>query len=138
MYYRELKLLSGIDVSKKVGKVSKTTNSLDVRGLPVTLKTSKRFLRWYTICIVCVNLSERRDQNCDLSSHELLHENAPSHRSLLVTDFLVKTKTTALPQPPYSPDLVPCDVSQFPALAGRLQRRRFQFADEEKVHRRLN
>ncbi|GFX02582.1 hypothetical protein TNCV_728361 [Trichonephila clavipes] len=42
--YRERKLLSGIDVSKKAGKVS-ITNALDVCRHLAPLKTSKNFLR---------------------------------------------------------------------------------------------
>ncbi|GFW48475.1 RNase H domain-containing protein [Trichonephila clavipes] len=41
----ERKLLRGIEVSKKAGKVSMPTNALDVRRLPAPLKTSERFLR---------------------------------------------------------------------------------------------
>ncbi|GFU15402.1 myosin-11-like protein [Trichonephila clavipes] len=47
IYYRERKILSAIDVSEKAGKVSKTTNVLDVHRLPTPLKTLKSFLRWY-------------------------------------------------------------------------------------------
>ncbi|GFX61739.1 DUF4817 domain-containing protein [Trichonephila clavipes] len=50
IHYSELKLLSGNDVSEKAWKVSKTTNTLDVRGLLAPLKTSKRFLRWNFGC----------------------------------------------------------------------------------------
>ena len=39
----------------------------------------------------------------------MLHDNAPSHSSYLVRDFLAKHATTVLPQPPYSPDLAPAD-----------------------------
>ncbi|UYV71165.1 hypothetical protein LAZ67_8001971, partial [Cordylochernes scorpioides] len=37
----------------------------------------------------------------------LHHDNAPAHTSLLVRDFLAKTNTLMIPQPPYSPDLAP-------------------------------
>ncbi|GFX73510.1 hypothetical protein TNCV_3403211 [Trichonephila clavipes] len=37
----------------------------------------------------------------------ILQDNAPAHRSLLVTEFLKKIQATALPHPPYSPDLTP-------------------------------
>ncbi|GFX59608.1 uncharacterized protein TNCV_3753731 [Trichonephila clavipes] len=56
----------------------------------------------------------------------LLHDNAPAHRSLFVTDFLAKTKKAVLSHPPY------CDFSLFPVLAWRLQHRRFQSVDEVK------
>jgi len=35
----------------------------------------------------------------------LHHDNAPSHASLLVREFLAKQTVATLPQPPYSPDL---------------------------------
>ncbi|GFX94683.1 hypothetical protein TNCV_4799601 [Trichonephila clavipes] len=41
----ERKLVSGIDISKKAGKMSKTTNALIVRRLLAPQKTLKRFLR---------------------------------------------------------------------------------------------
>ncbi|GFW95511.1 hypothetical protein TNCV_1722121 [Trichonephila clavipes] len=43
IHYHECKLLSGIDVSEKAGKVSKMTNALDVRRLSALLKTWKNF-----------------------------------------------------------------------------------------------
>ncbi|GFY30000.1 hypothetical protein TNCV_4073131 [Trichonephila clavipes] len=49
IHYLERKLLSGIDVSEKARKVSKSTNALGVRRLPVPLETSKRFLRYIKI-----------------------------------------------------------------------------------------
>ncbi|GFV63639.1 hypothetical protein TNCV_626341 [Trichonephila clavipes] len=39
IHYQERKLLSGIDMSEKAGKVSKTTNTLDCHRLPA-LQTS--------------------------------------------------------------------------------------------------
>ena len=44
----------------------------------------------------------------------LQHDNAPSHSLFLVRDFLTKHATTVLPQPPYSPGLVPADFFLFP------------------------
>ncbi|GFW34042.1 hypothetical protein TNCV_287261 [Trichonephila clavipes] len=38
IHYCKRKFLSGVDVSKRAGEVSKTTNTLDVRRLPVLLK----------------------------------------------------------------------------------------------------
>ncbi|GFV23940.1 uncharacterized protein TNCV_273031 [Trichonephila clavipes] len=50
----------------------------------------------------------------------LLNDNASAHRSIIITDFLAKTKTTVLPHPHYSPDLVPGDFSPIPKLAHQL------------------
>ena len=43
----------------------------------------------------------------------LHHDNAPAHSSLLVRNFLAKNNTEIKPEPPYSPDLVPCDFFLF-------------------------
>ncbi|UYV71132.1 RAD54L2 [Cordylochernes scorpioides] len=46
----------------------------------------------------------------------LHHDNAPAHTSLLVRDLLAKNNTLMMPQPPYSPDMAPCDFFLFPKL----------------------
>ena len=45
-------------------------------------------------------------------------DNAPVHNSILVTDYLSKMGIKTVPQPPYSPDLAPCDFWLFPKLRG--------------------
>ena len=40
------------------------------------------------------------------------------HNSILVTDYLTKVGIKTVPQPPYSPDLTPCDFWLFPKLRG--------------------
>ena len=44
------------------------------------------------------------------------HDNTPVHNSILVTDYLTKMGIKTVPQPPYSPDLAPCDFWLFPKL----------------------
>jgi transposase len=51
----------------------------------------------------------------------LQHDNAPSHTSFAVKEFLAQNKITALPHPPYSPDLAPCDFFLFPKLKSHLK-----------------
>ena len=46
----------------------------------------------------------------------LLHDNTPSHTSLIVRQFLAWDQVCVLNHPPYSPDLAPCDFSLFPKL----------------------
>ena len=43
-------------------------------------------------------------------------DNAPVYNSILVTDYLSKMGINTVPQPPYSPDLAPCDFWLFPKL----------------------
>ena len=45
-------------------------------------------------------------------------DNAPVQNSILVTDYLTKMGNKTVPQPPYSPDLAPCDFWLFPKLRG--------------------
>ena len=45
-------------------------------------------------------------------------DNAPVHNSILVTDYLIKIGIKTVPQPPYSPDLAPCNIWLFPKLTG--------------------
>lgn len=63
----------------------------------------------------------------------LHHDNAPAHTSLLVRDFLAKNNTVITPQPPYSPDLAPCDFFLFPKLKRPMKGRRFATIEEIKT-----
>ena len=58
----------------------------------------------------------------------LHHDNAPAHSFaaiLLVQQFLAKHKIVQLRQPPYSPDIAPCDFCMFPKLNMALKGKRF-------------
>jgi hypothetical protein len=60
----------------------------------------------------------------------LLHDSVPAHHFVLVQEELAKQLVTVLPQPPYSPDLAPCDIFFFPCLKEKLCGCRFQSAEE--------
>ena len=45
-------------------------------------------------------------------------DKAPAYNSIYVTDYLTKMGIKTVPQPPYSPDLAPCDILLFPKLRG--------------------
>ena len=55
----------------------------------------------------------------------LHHDNAPAHLSNLVQQFLAKHKLVQLRQPPYSPDIAPCDFRMFPKLKMAVKGKRF-------------
>ena len=55
-------------------------------------------------------------------------DNAPVHNSILVTDYLSNIGIRTVPQPPYSPDVAPCDFWLFPKLRGC----RYETSDEMK------
>ena len=45
-------------------------------------------------------------------------DNAPVHNSILFTDYLTKMGIKTVPQPPYCPDVGPCDIWLFHKLRG--------------------
>ena len=55
----------------------------------------------------------------------LYHDNAPTHSSNLVQQFLAKHKIVQLRQPPYSPEIAPCGFSMFLKLKMALKGKRF-------------
>lgn len=55
----------------------------------------------------------------------LLHDKAPVHSSLIVSQFLAGKSVTVINHPPYSPDLAPADFFLFPKLKVALKGQRF-------------
>jgi len=68
-----------------------------------------------------------RDGDCILH-----HDNAPAHTSHLVQQFLAKHGSAQLQQPPYSPDLAPCDFFLFQMLKKFLKGHRFEATEDIK------
>jgi hypothetical protein len=52
---------------------------------------------------------------------QLHHDNAPAHSTALMEAFSVKHLIAQQSQPPYSPDLAPCDFRLFPKLKSPLE-----------------
>ena len=59
----------------------------------------------------------------------LHHDNAPAHSSNLVQQFLAKHKIVQLRQPPYNPDIAPCDFWMFPKLKMAFKGKRFDYIE---------
>ena len=59
-------------------------------------------------------------------------DNAPVHNFILVTDYLTKMGIKRVPQPPYSPDLAPCDLWLFPKLKEKLRGCCYETIEEMK------
>ena len=66
----------------------------------------------------------------------LHHDNAPSHKAIIVNDFLVKKLTNIIEQPPYSPDMAPANVFLFAKLKLPLRGTRFQSIEDIKENSR--
>jgi hypothetical protein len=62
----------------------------------------------------------------------LYHDNAPTHTSLIVQQFLTSRNITVIPHSPYSPDLAPCDFFLFPKM--KLWLKEHCFDTTEEIH----
>jgi len=85
----------------------------------------------WSSCDVCLNQFADNDRkkwrDGDWTLH---HDNAPAHTSRLV--FLAKHGTAQVQQPPYSPDLAPCDFFLFPRLKKVLKGHGFEATEDIK------
>nr|APL98288.1 putative DD34D transposase [Bactrocera tryoni] len=78
------------------------------------------------------NIRRKRPELWKNNSWILHDDNAPSHRATIVTEFKAKNAMNTIDQPPYSPDLAPCDFFLFPKLKLPLRGTRFQSIEEIK------
>ena len=61
----------------------------------------------------------------------ILHrDNAPCHTLLLVRQFLSNKNIMVCPQPPYSPDLAPCDFWLFPKVKMTMKGKYFELIQD--------
>ncbi|GFT44632.1 histone-lysine N-methyltransferase SETMAR [Trichonephila clavipes] len=70
-------------------------------------------------------IRRKRPQLRESGDWLLHHDNAPAHTSNLVQQYLSKHSIAQLRQPPYSPDIAPCDFWLFPRLKMPLKGHRF-------------
>jgi histone-lysine N-methyltransferase SETMAR len=67
----------------------------------------------------------------DMTKVLLHHDNAKSHTCLHTREAITKLQWTALPHPPYSPDLAPSDYHLFSPLKDTIRGKKFE--DDEEV-----
>ncbi|KAJ4444640.1 hypothetical protein ANN_06436 [Periplaneta americana] len=72
----------------------------------------------------------KRQDMWTANNWHLHHDNAPAHSSQLIHTFLAKHGITTVHQPPYSPDLAPCDFWLFPKLKTPLKGSHFESREE--------
>ncbi|GFT43122.1 histone-lysine n-methyltransferase setmar-like protein [Trichonephila clavipes] len=75
--------------------------------------------------IMRIGIWRKRPQLWESGDWLLHHDNAPAHTSNLVQQYLSKHSIVQLRQPPYSPDIAPCDFWLFPRLKMPLKGHRF-------------
>jgi transposase len=63
----------------------------------------------------------------------LYQENAPTHNTLSVKQFLANKNIAVLEHPPYSPDLSPCDFYLFPEIKSVLKGTHFMSVENVKA-----
>ena len=59
---------------------------------------------------------KKRPDICSEKDWQFHHNNAPAHSAQVIKDLLTESNTALVRQPPYSPDLAPCDFWLFPKL----------------------
>ena len=60
----------------------------------------------------------------------ILHDNVTPHKAICVRDLLRRWRWEVLKDPPYSPDLSPCDYDLIPKLKAPLRGHRFRTRDD--------
>jgi len=76
---------------------------------------------------------EKRRELWETRSWLLHHDNAPAHNALGIQEFLAKNNIAVLEQPPYCPDLAPCDFFLFLKLKEVIKGTRFQGSEAIKT-----
>ena len=76
---------------------------------------------------------EKRKELWETRPWLLHHDNAPAHNAFGIWEFLAKNNIAVLEQPPYSPDLAPCDFFLFPKLKEVIKKTRFQDSEAFKT-----
>ncbi|UYV62392.1 hypothetical protein LAZ67_2000365 [Cordylochernes scorpioides] len=66
-------------------------------------------------------IRQKRPELWRSKSWILHHDNAPAHTALKISKFLQDHSTSVLPQPPYSPELAPCDFFLFGNLKKKVK-----------------
>ncbi|XP_037938203.1 protein GVQW3-like [Teleopsis dalmanni] len=72
------------------------------------------------------NIRQKRQDLWEANSWILHHDNTPSHKAIVVQEFLAENSTNVIDQTPYSPDMAPCDFFLFPKLKLLLRGKRFE------------
>jgi len=72
------------------------------------------------------SVREKRRRLWETRAWLLHHDNALAHNALGIREFLAKNNIAVLGQPPYSPDLAPCDFLLFPKLKKVIKGTSFQ------------
>ena len=79
------------------------------------------------------SVREKRRELWETRSWLLHHDIAPAHNALGIQELLAKNNIAVLEQPPYSPDLAPCDFFLFSKLKKVIKGTPFQDSEAIKT-----
>jgi len=79
-----------------------------------------------------LGVSRKRPQKWVAGAWALHHDNAPAHTAHSIQEFLASHGIPVVQQPPYSPDMTPCDFWLFPQLKTVMKGKRFEDIDAIK------
>jgi len=97
--------------------------------VPTGQMVNKEFYKTVLQCL-CDAVRRHRPEKWRSGNWILHHDNAPAHRAVTTNEFLAKHNILSLPQPPYSPDLAPCDFFLFPQLKKTMKGCRFNYVED--------
>jgi hypothetical protein len=80
----------------------------------------------YRVYYIREQIRQKRPDLWKENSWILHHDNAPSHRAIIVNEFLTEHSTNTIGQPLYSPDMALANFFPFPKLKLLLCGTRFQ------------
>ncbi|KAE9541769.1 hypothetical protein AGLY_003760 [Aphis glycines] len=115
---------------KRFKKGRTTVESDEREGRPSTSRNEEMIQKIRTAIRDAVR--RKRPEFNESGSWKLHHDNTPAHSAHVVQQFLAKHGIPVVSQPPYSPDLAPCDFFLFPKIKMALKSKRFQDVDEIK------
>lgn len=125
-----------VDDLERSGRPSTSTDEQHVNEIKeLVLKNRQTVNKEYYLSVMRRLREAIRKKRPELwanNSWFLHHDNAPSHTALILRDHFAKNSTNIVPQPPYSPDLAPCDFWLFPKLKRPLRGHRFESIEEIK------
>ena len=79
------------------------------------------------------SVKEKRRDSWESSTWLLHHDNAPAHTALGIRKFLADKNITVLEQPPYFPDLAPCNFFLFSKVKNIIKGTHFSSTDDMKI-----
>ena len=83
-----------------------------------------------TVALLRDAVRRKRPEMWENQTWMLLHDNVPTHVSLLISSYLAKYQISVVPHPTYSPELAPAEFFLFPKLKTTLKESRLQTIEE--------